>query len=327
VILLSNRRQEIEMARRQIGQESFGFVPGERDRNGRLDAIAEAIDWTPVAKLLDAIHASAKGEPAWPPLALFKALLLGIWHDLSDVALAEALDDRASFRRFCGFSSSEATPERTAFVRFRKALVERALDEKLFLAVVRQLEVQGLAAKTGTLVDATVIEQPAKADDEADWCVYAGARRTPVRGYKAHVAADEAGGIVRRVKVTPGSVHDSRGLVPVLPARPGRVWADRAYDARAIHAEIRERRGIPQIARQITSRMAPAKVAARTAWNRTVSSVRCRVEKIFGTSKRSYGLGRARYVGLARVSLQAHLTFLAYNLTRAVRLRAARAAA
>lgn len=39
---------------------------------------------------------------------MFKALLLSIWYDLSDVKLAEALDDRASFRRFCGFSGSEA---------------------------------------------------------------------------------------------------------------------------------------------------------------------------------------------------------------------------
>ena len=62
------------------------------------------------------------------------------------------------------------------------------------------------------------------------------------------------------------------------------------------------------------------------AWNRTVASVRGRVEKIFGTAKRSYGLARARYVGLARVSLQVHLTFIAYNLTRASRLLAARPA-
>lgn len=315
------------MARRGIGQEAFGFVRGERGRNARLDAIGQSIDWAPVAKLLDDIHAAAKGEPAWPPLALFKALLLGLWHDLSDVALAEALDDRASFRRFCGFSSSEATPERTAFVRFRRELVSRGLDAKLFAAVVRQLETQGLAVKTGTLVDATVIRQAAKTDDQADWCVYGGKDRTPVKGYKAHIAADETGGIVRRVLVTPANVHDSHGLVPVLPARPGRVWADRAYDSHAIHGEIRERRGVPQIARQVSSRMAPATVAARTAWNRAVSAVRRRVEKIFGTSKRSYGLGRARYLGLARVSLQVHLTFLAYNLTHAVRLRAVRAAA
>jgi IS5 family transposase len=36
------------------------------------------------------------------------------------VKLAEALVDRASF---CSFSSTEATPERTAFVHFRRAPV------------------------------------------------------------------------------------------------------------------------------------------------------------------------------------------------------------
>ena len=35
-------------------------------------------------------QAAANGEPAWPPLALFKALLLSTWYDLSDVKLAEA---------------------------------------------------------------------------------------------------------------------------------------------------------------------------------------------------------------------------------------------
>lgn len=31
----------------------------------------------------------AKGNPAWPPLALFEAMLLVIWYNLSDVKLAE----------------------------------------------------------------------------------------------------------------------------------------------------------------------------------------------------------------------------------------------
>jgi IS5 family transposase len=314
------------MSRRRIGQESFGFVQGERGRNGRLDAIAALIDWAPVARLIDGINAAAKGEPGWPPLALFKALLLGFLYDLSDVALAEALDDRASFRRFCGFSASEATPERTAFVRLRRELVRRRLDAKLFQAVLRQIEAQGLVVRTGTLVDATVVKQAAKGDGEADWCVYGGVHRTPVRGYKAHVAADEAGGIVRKVKVTPANVHDSQGLAPVLPARPGRVWADSAYDQAASHVRVRAKGGVPRIARRVSKRMGEAKTTARRAWNRTVASVRCRVEKIFGTAKRSYGLGRARYVGLSRVSLQVHLTLLTYNLTRACGLARARSA-
>jgi IS5 family transposase len=44
-------------------------------------------------------------------------LLLATWHDLSDVRLAEALDDRAGFRRFCGFAASAASP----LLRLRRA--------------------------------------------------------------------------------------------------------------------------------------------------------------------------------------------------------------
>jgi transposase, IS5 family len=62
---------------------------------------------------------------------------------LSDVKLAEALDDRTSFRRFCGFAAHEPTPERTAFVRFRRELARRNLDRALFEAVTRQIEAKG----------------------------------------------------------------------------------------------------------------------------------------------------------------------------------------
>ena len=42
----------------------------------------------------------------------------------------------ASFRRLCGFAMSEPTPARTAFVRFRKELVARDLDARLFDGVL-----------------------------------------------------------------------------------------------------------------------------------------------------------------------------------------------
>jgi len=106
------------MSRRRIGQEGFGFGDVGR-RHSSLGDLARLIDWASVDQRLADISCAAKGEPAWPPLVLFKALLLAVWYDLSDVKLAEALDDRASFRRFCGFSGAEPTPERTAFVRFR----------------------------------------------------------------------------------------------------------------------------------------------------------------------------------------------------------------
>jgi IS5 family transposase len=136
------------MARRSIGQERFGFV-GRGRAASSLDTLVSLIDWSPVAGLLDPLYPAAKGEPAWPPLAMFKALLLSIWYDLSDVKLAEALDDRASFRRFCGFSENEATPERAAFVRFRRLLVAHKRDRTLFEAVTIQPKSKAGAVKPG----------------------------------------------------------------------------------------------------------------------------------------------------------------------------------
>ena len=130
-----------------------------------LDDLSGLIDWDRIAGILGQAHASAKGEPAWPPLAMFKgspersrrALLLSVWHDLSDLRLAEALDDRASFRSFCGFSRTEATPERTAFVGLRKALIAHDLERLRFTTVTARRTAKAVTIKTGTLVDATII--------------------------------------------------------------------------------------------------------------------------------------------------------------------------
>jgi hypothetical protein len=87
---------------------SGAAVVGIAERSGSV------LDWVEIDRALAGISASAKGERGWSPLALFRALLLASWHELSDVTLAEALDERAGFRRFCGFAAHEPTPERTA---------------------------------------------------------------------------------------------------------------------------------------------------------------------------------------------------------------------
>ena len=108
---------------------------------------------------------------------MFNALLLSIWYELSDVKLSEALDDRASFCRFCGFSAHEATPERTAFVRFRRLLFAHQLDRALFEALTMQLKSKAVTVKTGTLVDATIIASASVDDDDARWVKHKGITR------------------------------------------------------------------------------------------------------------------------------------------------------
>jgi len=309
------------VAQRSIGQERFGFAGRTRPASS-LDELAKLIDWSPVAGLLDPIYSATKGEPAWPPLAMFKALLLSVWYDLSDVKLAEALDDRASFRRFCGFSGNEATPERTAFVRYRRLLVARGLDRSLFDAVTAQLKAKAIKVKTGTLVDATIIASASDDDADGRWVKHKG--KAAVHGFKAHVGADATTALVEKLSITPANVNDGRAGPDALPDDPGEVFADSAYRGSHFGGAVRAKGGTPRvILTAMWGRDERETLARLNAWNQPIHRVRGRIEKIFGTWKRCYGLRCMRWRGLAKAAVQVHLTAIAYNLKRTLNILAA----
>jgi hypothetical protein len=87
-----------------------------------------------------------------------EALLLQRWYSLSDEGLEEALFDRLSFRRFCGFALDDETPDAKTICRFRLALVAAEVPERLFAELDRQLAAKGLFVRSGTLIDATLID-------------------------------------------------------------------------------------------------------------------------------------------------------------------------
>ena len=102
------------MGQRRIGQASLAeaLLPAGAGSNRRLERIAGLIDWAPMERLLAPLRAPI-GRPGYPPLALLRALLLAQWYQLSDPGLEEALADRLSFRRFCGFGLDDGTPDET----------------------------------------------------------------------------------------------------------------------------------------------------------------------------------------------------------------------
>ena len=244
-----------------------------------------------------------------------------MWYDVSDVKLAELLDDRGSFRRFCGFSREEPTPERTAFVRFRRELATRGLDRILFETITSALKTRGVTIKTGTIVDATVIRSASEGDVDARWSGHRS--RRAVHGYKAHVGADADTALVEELAVTPGNVHDGRAGGNALPSDPGAVFADSAYRGDAFGSAVRARGGTPRIALiAMWGRPGDDTLQKLKRWNQSVQRIRCRIEKIFGIWKRSYGLRRLRWCGLAKAALQVRLTAIAYNLRRSLSLHA-----
>jgi IS5 family transposase len=310
--------QECEMSHRSIGQERLGFTVTSRSTSS-LDNLSGLIDWDRIADILAQVHSSAKGELAWPPLAMFKALLLSVWYDLSDVKLSEALDDRASFRSFCGFSRTEATPERTAFVRFRKALIAHKLDRLLFTTVTAQLKAKAITVKTGTLVDATIITSASQGDDDARWVKHKG--KPAVHGFKAHVGADADTALVEEIAITPANINDGRAGPDALPSDPGEVFADSAYRGSYFRDAVVAKGGVPRIiATGMWGRDQQATLQKLKDWNQPIHRIRGRIEKIFGTWKRSYGLRRMRWRGIAKAAVQIHLTAIAYNLKRTLNI-------
>jgi transposase, IS5 family len=232
--------------------------------------------------------------------------------------LAEALEDRASFRRFCGFARAEATPERTAFVRFRRLLVAQGLDKSLFEAIARDLERKGACMRKGTLIDATVIASASKGDKDAAWAKHKS--RAPAHGYKAHIAADQDMGIIRAVETTPANEADVSIAPAIIQHEPGEVYGDRAYDALAVEAAVEAKGGTPKLMRKGHRWL---KAASLEAHNRPLRPIRALIEKIFGTWKRTYHFRAMRWVGLAKAKLQVHLAAIAYNLKRFWRIQTA----
>lgn len=108
--------------------------------------------------------------------------------------------------------------------RFRSELVRRGLSEPLPTELNRQLDARGLVVKTGTLIDASLIEADGRrprqgepvegrSDRDASWNAMP---ETPLFGYKAHLAVDQSSGLVRQALLTPAHVSDKTPFLALV---------------------------------------------------------------------------------------------------------------
>jgi IS5 family transposase len=319
------------MVHQTSGQFDFAdsLVGNNQKLNQRLDAVSRLVDWRPFEQKLSKIYSSGSGRPSYPLLLLFKSLLLQAWYTLSDYELEAALDDRFSFRRFVDLSVSERAPDHSTFSRFRDQLVQHGLHGQLFNELDRQLENRGLILKKGTLVDATVIEAAPKkpnqnvdgtagkstVDPEADWTKKGGRY---LFGYKAHIGVDQGSELIRRIAMTPAHVHDGEMFGQVLGGDEVWAFADKAYDSTKNHKILEGKKIENGILMKGTCKRKLSGVEKMC--NKILSKLRCPVERVFGTLKRSYRYSRARYLGLRKNSLQLAIMSMAYNLRKMERL-------
>jgi IS5 family transposase len=295
-----------------------------------LDGIHQLIDWKPIEQQMSGIHAKKQGEAAWPPLLMFKALLLQSWYGLSDPGLEKQLARDLMFRRFINLGLSEGVPDHSTLWRFRNTLTKQGFLDALLSEVNRQLSAKGLYIKAGevSIVDATVIEakqsRPRKGkdggntqDSEAGYNVKVAAngKTTSTYGYKAHVNVDEDG-FIKAVAYTPGNEHDSQSLEKLLTYTEEQVYADKAY-ASAEHDRLLAKRNTGNRILHKAKRNQPLSDRQKQQ-NRQWSSVRSTVERVFGILKQHYGIAKARYLGLQRNQARFMLAAMAYNIKRGV---------
>jgi len=294
-------------------------------RNDRLDKIAAAVKWYRFEKLLRRLAPEGPGRPPFDPLLMLKGLLLQQWYALSDAGLEEALNDRMSFRRFCGLPLAAAAPDHTTICRFRERLRAASLLDKLFAEFERQLEGAGLILKRGTMVDASLVEaarvRPRRGEeDEAGDPDAAFARREgrpgSTYGYKAHVGVDQGSLLIRAVKLTPANVNETSVADALIRFDEKAVYADKAYASAARRRRLRSH-GIKDRIMHKSWGGGPPLTASQKRHNGLIAPIRAAVETVFATLKRRMAYARVRYVGLAKN--EAHLTLLglAYNMRRA----------
>lgn len=313
------------MGEKRIGEGSFAdaFVASGVGRNERLDRIEELFDWPRLARILKPLR-SKYGSKGYPALSLFKALLLQQWYGLSDPGLEEALLDRLSFRRFCGFSLDDATPDETTILRFRAVMAERGLAAKTFDEVNRQLESNGLVLKTGTLIDASLVAASvakpngksgarSALDPEAAWGGEGGSHF----GYKAHLSIDQFSCLIRKATLTPGNINESLEADGLIVGDEKAVYADKGYENKARRRRLKAL-GVKDRIMHRSHKNQDGLPHWQRVRNKLITPIRASVEKMFGTMKRSHGYDRVRYRGVVRTANHLHLMCIAINMRRAV---------
>jgi len=266
---------------------------------------------------------------------MFKAILLGQWHSLSDPELEHSLIIRIDFNLFCCFDELSIPDYSTLCCYLNWLAQDNTLSELLEL-INRQLTEKNLKVEkaSAAVVDTTIIQTagskqrqaievdeegqisgqttPSK-DSDARWIKKNGLYRL---GYKQHTRTDEEG-YIEKLRLTPANAHECKHLSPLLEGFPEgtTVYADKGYDSEENRQHLEQHRLQDGIMRKAHRRHPLSE--AQTKRNRYLSKTRYVVEQSFGTLHRKFRYARAAYFGLLKVSAQSHLKAMCLNLLKA----------
>jgi transposase, IS5 family len=317
-----------------------------------LEAIDRLVPWESFRAEIEAVvltpdemKKSTAGRKPADAIVMFRMLVLQALHNLSDAQTEYQVRDRLSFTRFLRLGIEDSIPDATTLWLFREKLAKASLIEKLFERFDQHLAARGYMARGGQMVDATILPVP-KQRNSRDENETVKSGRTPVDwekkpaklrqkdrdarwtkkhgksffGYKNHVNADARYKLIRRYEVTDAAVHDSQALEALLSQdnTSRDVFADSAYRSAEIEAKLKARGFHSRIHRR-GHRDHPLS-NAQTRANRAKSSIRARIEHVFGAQQSSAGGRIVRTIGIVRARAKIGLQNLAYNMRRLMTL-------
>lgn len=337
-------------------QMSFGSLELEQriSRQSKLMKVNSLIDWEKLRPLFKGIYkrdwSRAGGQEPFDCIMMFKAILLGQWHSLSDEKLEQALVVRIDFLQFCGLSLLNAIPDETTLCRFRNRLVRAELLEVLLGKVNEQLQEHDLMVKqaTGAVLDATLITSAARpnkaitletdaqgqvliqedgsqagvvvektsVDPDATWLKKG---KKSYFGYRSYVVVDEQDGYVRGVHSAPANESETKHLATAIEnahIQAKRVYGDKGFASAANRGWLRGKK-IKSALMHKAAKNKPLTERQKLA-NRLISKKRYIVEQCFGTAKRLFRMARASYMTTPKVNGQIILKSICMNLTKAV---------
>lgn len=243
------------------------------------------------------------GRPPMPLETMLRIYFLQNWYALSDPMAEETLYDSEAMRRFAGIElGDDRIPDETTILNFRQLLERHALSKAIFADVNAHLTDKGITLRSGTLVDATIIDAPSSTKNKA------GARDPEMSStkkgndwyfsMKAHIGVDADSGIMHSLATSTAKLHDSQIWDELLHGEEKSVWADKGYVSAEREAAFTKDGKVWGVMRKAPKGGQLHALDERL--NRIIAMVRAKVEHPFRMIKRQFGHVKTHYRGLAK---------------------------